>query len=294
MARQIPYGHQSIDAEDIDTVVEVLRSEWLTTGPRVPQFEDGLCRAVGARHAIAVNSGTSALDIAVAALDLPPGSEVITTPFTFAATANAILYNGCVPVFGDIEPETRNISPEDICSRITSRTRAVICVDYAGHPCELAEIREIAEEHDLFLIDDACHALGAEYGGKRLGTFADMTIFSFHPVKPITTGEGGAVVTDNSDLAERLRLLRSHGIDRNISCPPDQGWAYDMVMLGRNYRLTDIQAALGGSQLRRLEGFLERRNRIAELYRQQLGGIPQVTLPGVKPGVYHGWHLFTV
>ena len=170
----------------------------------------------------------------------------------------------------------------------------LLCVDYAGHPCELAEIQEIAEEHDLFLIDDACHALGAEYGGKRLGTFADMTIFSFHPVKPITTGEGGAVVTDNSELAERLRLLRSHGIDRNIPSPKDQGWAYDMVMLGRNYRLTDIQAALGGSQLRRLEGFLERRNRIAELYRQQLGGIPQVTLPGVKPGVYHGWHLFTV
>ncbi|MDD1676383.1 MAG: UDP-4-amino-4,6-dideoxy-N-acetyl-beta-L-altrosamine transaminase [Methanomicrobiales archaeon] len=294
MPRQIPYGHQSIDADDIAAVTDVLHSEWLTTGPRVPQFEKTLCDFTGSRDAVAVNSGTSALDIAVAALDLPPGSEVITTPFTFAATANAILYNDGIPVFADITADTRNIDPEEIRKKITSRTRAIICMDYAGHPCELAEIRSIAQEHNLRLIDDACHALGAEYNGKRLGTFADMTIFSFHPVKPVTTGEGGAVVTNDSTLAGRLRLLRNHGIDRDVPHSPEQGWAYDMTLLGRNYRLTDLQAALGTSQMRRLSKFLERRNQIAALYREYLQDVPQIVLPHVQNGMYHGWHLFTV
>jgi UDP-4-amino-4,6-dideoxy-N-acetyl-beta-L-altrosamine transaminase len=294
MAHRIPYGHQSIDAEDIAAVVEVLRSDWLTTGPAVPRFEDALCRTVGSRHAVAVNSGTSALDIAVGALDLPQGSEVITTPFTFAATANAILYNGCIPVFADIVPQTRNISPEAILGQITPRTRAIICVDYAGHPCDFAAIRAIAREHDLRLIDDACHALGAEYGGTRLGTCADMTIFSFHPVKPVTTGEGGAVVTGDDTYAARLRLLRSHGIDRDAPRTGEPGWSYDMSVLGRNYRLTDIQAALGSSQLRKLDAFLARRNGIAALYREQLADVPEITLPKAGEGVYHGWHLYTV
>ena len=294
MPRQIPYGHQSIDAADVTAVVAALQGEWLTTGPTIPRFEKALCDVTGSRHAVAVNSGTSALDIAVAALGLPPGSEVITTPFSFAATANAILYNDCVPVFADIRSDSRNVDPEEIRKKITSRTRAIICMDYAGHPCELAEIRGIAQEYHLRLIDDACHALGAEYHGKRLGTFADMTIFSFHPVKPITTGEGGAVVTDDSTLAARLRLLRSHGIDRETSPCPEQGWAYDMVLLGRNYRMTDIQAALGTSQLHRLDAFLERRNRLAALYREYLDNVPQIVLPQVREGMHHGWHLFTV
>lgn len=199
----IPYGHQTIDDEDIEEVIKVLRSDWLTTGPKISEFENALCDYVGSEHAIAMNSGTSALDIAVASLDLPRGSEVITTPFTFVATSNALLYNGLKPVFADIERETRNIDPEDIGHRITPRTKAIMYMDYAGHPCNIDEIQDIANEHDLYLIEDACHSFGATYHDKKIGSLADLTVFSFHPVKPITTGEGGAVVTNDPELAQK-------------------------------------------------------------------------------------------
>jgi len=294
--RFIPYGHQSIDDEDVQSVVEVLKSDWLTTGPTVNQFEQDLAGYVGAQHAVAVNSGTSALDIAVQALDLPKGSEIITTPFTFAATSNAILYNGHVPVFADIDPATRNIDPDEIRKRITPKTRAIIYVDYAGHPCAIDEIRDIARDHDLRLIEDACHALGASYKGRKTGTFADMTIFSFHPVKPITTGEGGAVVTDDPELAARLKLLRSHGIDRNVGDMFGEGsqWAYDMVELGRNYRMTDIQAALGVSQLKKIDTFIKRRNDLAAVYEELIGDLPWLETPQCYGDITHGWHLYTV
>ncbi len=294
--RFIPYGHQSIDDEDVQSVVEVLKSDWLTTGPTVDQFEQDLAGYVGAQHAVAVNSGTSALDIAVQALDLPKGSEIITTPFTFAATSNAILYNGHVPVFADIDPATRNIDPDEIRKRITPKTRAIIYVDYAGHPCAIDEIRDIARDHDLRLIEDACHALGASYKGRKTGTFADMTIFSFHPVKPITTGEGGAVVTDDPELAARLKLLRSHGIDRNVGDMFGEGsqWAYDMVELGRNYRMTDIQAALGVSQLKKIDTFIKRRNDLAAVYEELIGDLPWLETPQCYGDITHGWHLYTV
>lgn len=292
----IPYGHQSIDEEDISSVVEVLRSDWLTSGPKVPEFEEALSQYVDARHAVAVNSGTSALDIAVHALDLPNGSEVITTPFTFAATSNAVLYNNLVPVFADIKRETRNIDPEGIRKKISPKTRAIIYVDYAGHPCEIKEIREIAEEYDLYLIEDACHALGASYTNKKIGTFADMTIFSFHPVKPITTGEGGVVVTNDPELAARLKLLRSHGIDRNVKDMFGEGseWAYDMVDLGRNYRMTDLQAALGISQLKKIDTFIKRRNDLAKIYEELIGDLPWLETPQCEGNITHGWHLYTV
>jgi len=294
--RFIPYGHQSIDDEDVRSVVEVLKSDWLTTGPAVDLFEQELARYVGARHAVVVNSGTSALDIAVQALDLPKGSEIITTPFTFAATSNAILYNGHVPVFADIDPATRNIDPDEIRKRITPKTRAIIYVDYAGHPCAIDEIRDIARDHDLRLIEDACHALGASYKGRKTGTFADMTIFSFHPVKPITTGEGGAVVTDDPELAARLKLLRSHGIDRTVGdmFGEGSGWAYDMVDLGRNYRMTDIQAALGVSQLKKIDTFIKRRNDLAAVYEELIGDLPWLETPQCYGDITHGWHLYTV
>jgi len=294
--RFIPYGHQSIDDDDVRSVIEVLKSDWLTTGPAVDLFEQELARYVGARHAVAVNSGTSALDIAVQALDLPKGSEIITTPFTFAATSNAILYNGHSPVFADIDPATRNIDPDEIRKRITPKTRAIIYVDYAGHPCAIDELREIAWDHDLWLIEDACHALGASYNGNKIGTFADMTIFSFHPVKPITTGEGGAVVTDDPKLAARLKLLRSHGTDRNVGdmFGEGSGWAYDMVDLGRNYRLTDIQAALGVSQLKKIETFIKRRNNLATIYEELIGDFPWLETPQCYGDITHGWHLYTV
>jgi UDP-4-amino-4,6-dideoxy-N-acetyl-beta-L-altrosamine transaminase len=296
MFQFIPYGRQSIDEEDINSVVSVLKSDWLTTGPKVPEFEEQIAHYVGSRYAVAVNSGTSALDIAVQALNLPKGSEVITTAFTFAATSNAILYHNLIPVFADIEQESRNIDPNQIRRNITSKTKAILFVDYAGQPCRIAEIKEIADEYDLRLIEDACHAFGASYKGKKIGTFADMTVFSFHPVKPITTGEGGAVVTDNEWYAKRLRLLRSHGIDKES---PDRGglntgWAYDMVELCRNYRMTDIQAALGISQIKKIDSFITKRNELARLYTEMLGNIPFIEIPSKIEDIVHGWHLYTI
>jgi len=292
----IPYGTQWIDDDDINEVVKVLRSDWITTGPKIKEFEDALCSYVGCRHCVAVNSGTSALDIAVQALELPKGSEVITTPFTFVATSNAIIYNGLKPVFADICSDTFNIDPEDIRRKITKDTKAIIYVNYAGQPCDIKAIREIADEFDLYLIEDACHAIGAEYEGKKVGNFADLTIFSFHPVKLITTGEGGAVVTDDEGLYERLSLLRSHGIDKDAQdrYGPDASWAYDMKCLGRNYRMTDFQAALGVSQLKKLHMFTDKRNELALRYQEFLENIDGVTLPVIKDNVRHAWHLYTI
>jgi len=292
----IPYGTQWIDDDDINEVVKVLRSNWITTGPKIKEFEDALCAYIGCRHCVAVNSGTSALDIAVQSQDIPKGSEVITTPFTFVATSNAILYNGLKPVFADICSDTFNIDPEDIRRKITESTKAIIYVDYAGQPCDIKAIREVADEFNLYLIEDACHAIGAEYEGRKVGNFADLTVFSFHPVKHITTGEGGAVVTDDGGLHERLSLLRSHGIDRDAQdrYGSDASWAYDMKYLGRNYRMTDFQAALGISQLKKLDGFIEMRNELASRYDELLGDIDAVTLPVAKENVRHARHLYTI
>ena len=292
----IPYGTQWIDDDDINEVVKVLRSDWITTGPKIKEFEDALCSYIGCSYCVAVNSGTSALDIAVQTLELTKGSEVITTPFTFVATSNAIIYNGLKPVFADICTDTFNIDPEDIRRKITKDTKAILYVDYAGQPCDIKAIREITDEFNLYLIEDACHAIGAEYGGEKVGNFADLTIFSFHPVKHITTGEGGAVVTDDEGLYERLSLLRSHGIDKDAQdrYGPEASWAYDMKHLGRNYRITDFQAALGISQLKKLDGFVDKRNELALRYQELLGDVDGITLPVVKGDVRHAWHLYTI
>ena len=292
----IPYGTQWIDDDGINEVVKVLRSDWITTGPKIKEFEDALCSYIGCKYCVVVNSGTSALDIAVQALELPKDSEVITTPFTFVATSNAIIYNGLKPVFADICSDTFNIDPEDIRRKITKDTKAILYVDYAGQPCDIKAIREIADEFDLYLVEDACHAIGAEYESKKVGNFADLTIFSFHPVKHITTGEGGAVVTDDDGLYERLSLLRSHGIDKDAQdrYGPDASWAYDMKYLGRNYRMTDFQAALGISQLKKLDMFIDKRNELASRYNELLGDVDAVTLPAIKGNVRHAWHLYTI
>lgn len=292
----IPYGTQWIDEDDINEVVKVLRSDWITTGPKIKEFEDALCSYIGCRYCVAVNSGTSALDIAVQALDLPVGSEIITTPFTFVATSNAIIYNGHKPVFADICSYTFNIDLEDIRRKITNNTKAIIYVDYAGQPCDIKAIKEIADEFDLYLIEDACHAIGAEYDNKKIGNFADLTIFSFHPVKHITTGEGGAVVTDNKEFYEKLSLLRTHGIDKNTMSRfgPDASWAYDMKYLGRNYRITDFQAALGISQLKKLDLFIEKRRELASIYNELLSDIDIICLPVVKKNVKHAYHIYTI
>jgi len=292
----IPYARQWIFDDDLEAVRDVLQGDWITTGPKIGEFEEALCARTGSSHAVAVNSGTSALDIAVQALELPPGSEVITTPFTFVATSNAILYNRLKPVFADIDRETRNIDPDRIREQITEKTRAVLTVDFAGHPCRNDEIREICDAHSLAFIEDACHALGASCGGRMIGTWADMTVFSFHPVKHITTGEGGAVLTGDPRLTERLEMLRNHGIDRSAFARsgPGSGYAYDMKYLGRNYRLTDFQAAMGISQLRKLDRFLERRAEIARRYSEALSGLPSLELPATRAGNTHAWHLYTV
>ena len=223
---------------------------------KIKEFEDKVCTYCNTRFGVAVNSGTAALDIAVASLGIKSG-EVITTPYTFVATANAILFNGLKPIFADIKSDTYNINPQDIKKKITARTKAIIYVDFAGQPCDIQEIQEIAHESGLYLIEDAAHALGAQYKGRKAGGFADITTFSFHPVKHITTGEGGMCVTNNQEFAIKMAKLRSHGINKDAKerYGPDASWSYDMEFLSRNYRITDFQAALGISQLKKLDGF---------------------------------------
>jgi UDP-4-amino-4,6-dideoxy-N-acetyl-beta-L-altrosamine transaminase len=290
--KSIPYGHQSVSREDVSAVSEALQSDYLTTGPKVAEFESVLCSFTSAKHAVAVNSGTSALDISVAALQLPAGSEIITTPFTFAASANCALYNSCKPVFADIDSSTLNLDPSHVEGKITKKTRAIVCVDYAGQPCQIDALSELAEKHSLALIEDAAHSLGAEYNGRKVGTLAGMTTLSFHPVKHITTGEGGAVCTDDERLASRLRMLRNHGIDKT---PQERAsYLYDMKMLGRNYRITDFQCALGISQMGRLPQFLARRRGIAKLYEQELASVKGVSIPAVLPAALHAYHLYPI
>jgi perosamine synthetase len=260
----LPYGRQSIEEDDIQAVVDVLRSDWLTTGPKVAEFEEAFAARVGAKYAVSFSSGTAALHGAAFAAGLKPGDEAITTPMTFAATANCVLYQGATPVFADVSADTLNLDPEKVAAQITPRTRAIIPVDYAGHPADLDAIMELAERHGLVVIEDACHALGAEYRGRRTGSIADLTVFSFHPVKHLATGEGGMVTTDRADCAEALRRFRNHGISSDARQRQAEGqWRYEMVLLGFNYRLTDIACALGLSQLKKLEANLSRRREIA-------------------------------
>lgn len=291
----LPYGFHWIDDADIKGVVDVLKSDWIIMGPKVKEFEDAICKYVGCKHGVAVNSGTSALDIAVGSLGLKKG-EIITTPFTFVATVNSILFNNLKPVFADIRKDTCNIDPNEIKKKITKESKAIIYVDFAGHPCDIKEIKEIAEERDLYLIEDAAHALGSEYQGKKVGTFADITVFSFHPVKHITTGEGGMCVTDDEELSRRMRILRNQGTDTGARerFGPGASWVYDVKLLGRNYRMTDFQAALGLSQLKKLEKFIRRRQELASLYHEGLKDTSSITLPRAGPNVRHNWHLYTI
>ena len=290
----LPYGRQSVDEEDVRAVVEVLKSDWLTTGPKVAEFEEAFAEWVGARFAVSVSSGTAALHAAAFAARLTEGDEAIVSPLTFCATANCILYQGATPVFGDVTEDTLNLDPGEVSAKVTSRTKAIFTVDYAGHPSALEELKEIAKAKGTLLIEDACHALGAEYRGKRVGALADMTVFSFHPVKHITTGEGGMVTTDDARLAETLRRFRNHGISSEARQRQDAGqWFYEMVFLGFNYRLPDIACALGLSQLGKLEANLARRRAIAARYGRELGELP-LTLPVVREGIDPAWHLYPI
>jgi len=291
----LPYGRQSISEDDIQTVVDVLRSDWLTTGPKVAEFEEALAARVGAKYAVAYSSGTAALHGAAFAAGLKPGDEAITSPLTFAATANCVLYQGARPVFADVSPDTLNLDPDLLAERITPNTRAILPVDYAGHPADLDPILALAERHGLTVIEDACHALGADYKGRRTGSIAHMAVFSFHPVKHVATGEGGMVTTDRADLAENLRRFRNHGISSDARQRHASGqWHYEMVQLGFNYRLTDIACALGISQLKKLEANLARRREIAARYTAAFRNLRGVVAPSVRPDVNPAWHLYPI
>ncbi len=291
----LPYGRQTIDEEDIQGVVDTLRSDWLTTGPKVNEFEEAFAAWVGARHAVSFSSGTAALHGAAFAAGLGAGDEAITSPLTFAATANCVLYQGAKPVFADIAADTLNLDPEQVRSVVTSRTKALLPVDYAGHPADLEAMLAIAERHGLTVIEDACHALGAEYRGRRVGSVSHMTVFSFHPVKHLTTGEGGMVTTDNAALAETLRKFRNHGISSNARDRQREGqWHYEMVLLGFNYRLTDIACALGLQQLTKLEANLARRREITAQYTGAFRGMPGISFPAARNEVLPAWHLYPI
>jgi perosamine synthetase len=291
----LPYGRQSLDDADIEAVVEVLKSDWLTTGPTIAEFEKQFAAWVGARHAVSFSSGTAALHGAAFAAGLRQGDEAITTPLTFCATANCILYQGATPVFADVSPDTLNLDPREVSRKITSHTKAIIAVDYAGHPAALEELGQLAKQHGTLLIEDATHALGAECKGNRNGSIADMITFSFHPVKHLTTGEGGMVTTNDARLAETLRRFRSHGISSEASKRQETGqWYYEMTLLGFNYRLTDIACALGLSQLNKLPANLARRREIAAQYAEAFLGLPAITLPAVRDDVVPAWHLYPI
>jgi perosamine synthetase len=293
--KMLPYGRQSLDEQEIQAVVEVLRSDWLTTGPKVGEFEERFAAWVGAKNAVSFSSGTAALHAAAFTVGLGPGDEAITTPLTFCATANCVLYQGATPVFADVCADTLNLDPEQVSQRLSPHTKAIIAVDYAGHPADLEALGKLAEHRGIFLIEDACHALGAEYRRKRVGGIADMTAFSFHPVKHVTTGEGGMVTTDNAKLADTLRRFRNHGISSEARQRQESGqWFYEMVLLGFNYRLTDIACALGISQLAKLEANLARRREIAARYTGEFGEFLEITAPVVRDGVDPAWHLYPI
>jgi UDP-4-amino-4,6-dideoxy-N-acetyl-beta-L-altrosamine transaminase len=300
----IPYGRQSITERDIESVTEALRSSWLTQGPTVPRFEEAVAARCQNGHAVAVNSGTSALHLVCSALGLGPGDRLWTTPITFVASANCGLYCGAQVDFVDVDPATTNLDVGALETKLLeaektgSVPKVVVAVDFAGQPSDLAELRALADRFGFFLVEDACHALGAQYrdAPAASGTYAHASVLSFHPVKIITTGEGGMALTPDPELAERMALLRTHGITRDPSRmeeEPHGPWYYEQVALGWNYRMTDLQAALGLSQLERLDAFLERRRTIAARYNELLRDLP-VTPLTQKPDRGSAWHLYVV
>lgn len=286
----IPNGHQFINKEDIDSVVSVLKSDWLTQGPSISKFEKKLAEKCKAKHAVVVNNGTAALHLAYLAANLNPGDEVITTPNSFVATSNMLLNIGVIPIFCDIRTDTYNIDETKIEKLITKKTKAIVPVHFAGQPCEMEKIRKIANKNNLLVIEDACHALGAKYKNFKIGScqFSDLTVFSFHPVKSITTGEGGAILTNNRRYYEKIKLLRSHGIKK------DKNGFNVMLEMGFNYRLTDFQAALGISQLKKIDRFVNKRRSLSKLYKKELSECNQIILPQERENISSSFHLYVI
>ena len=281
-AGKIYYGRQWIDETDIQAVADTLHSDFITCGPKVDEFETNLVEYTGAKYAVAVSNGTAALHCACMAAGIGPGDEVITTPLTFAASANCVLYCGAKPVFADINMETYNIDPESIRSKITPATKAVIAVDFTGQAVEYNEIRKICDEYNLIFIEDAAHSIATKYDGKQVGSLADMTTFSFHPVKTITGGEGGAITTNSEEFYKKLVLFHTHGITHDESqmedTPHEGPWYYEQIELGYNYRLTDFQAALITSQMKKLDGFAKRRKEIVKMYDEAFAEVPEIII----------------
>lgn len=289
------YGHQYIDDADVEAVAKVLKSDYLTCGPKITELEERLCRLTGAKYAVAVSNGTAALHIACLAAGVEKGNEVITTPITFAASANCALYCGARPVFADIREHTYNIDPESVEKCFTEKTRAVVAVDFTGQAVELDPLKELCEKRGAVLIEDGAHSIGTSYKGKMVGSIADMTTFSFHPVKTVTGGEGGAVLTDNAEYYKKLVLFRAHGITREPSLlqrDSEGGWYYEQIALGMNYRMTDIQAALILSQLDKLDAFRERRKAIVARYDEAFSVMPELAVQEEIPESDTTRHLY--
>lgn len=299
--KNIPYSHQHIEQDDINSVLEVLRSDFLTQGPKIKEFEKALADYCGARFAAAFSSGTAALHAAYFAAGFEVNDEIITSPITFLATSNAALFLGARPVFVDVELDTGNIDITLIENAITEKTKAIVPVHFAGHPAELEKISQIAQRHNLLVIEDACHALGARYLGTTIGDckYSDMAVFSFHPVKSITTGEGGAVLTNNAEFHDKLIMFRQHGVTKDHKVFESRSehvgdWYCEMQYLGYNYRLTDIHSALGISQLRKIDRFIQRRREIAKRYSQAFSDNVFFDLPVERDYVRSAWHLYPI
>ncbi len=292
----LSYGKQTIDDKDIQAVVDVLKSDYLTTGPYVKKFEQEVAKYVGAKYAVAVSNGTAGLHMACDACGIKEGDEVIVSAITFAASSNAVLYCGGKPVFVDVDPINYNIDISKIEEKITDRTKAIIPVDFTGQPVDMDEIKKIADKYNLYIIEDGAHSLGSEYKGEKVGSKADMVEFSFHPVKPITTAEGGVVTTNDENLYKKMIKFRSHGITRDTDLLEEQHgpWYYEQQTLGYNYRLTDVQSALGISQLYKLDIYINRRRELAKIYNEELQNIEQIVTPFEPEYSNSGWHIYVI
>ncbi len=292
----LPFALPEIGEEEIEEVVATLRSGWLTGGPRVQRFEEGFRRVTGAQHAVALSSCTAGLHLALLAAGIGPGDEVITTPFTFCATVNVIIHAGATPVLADICEEDNNIDPEQVARKITPRTKALMPMHYGGQPCQMDELLSLASAHGLRVIEDAAHALGAQYRGRLIGALSDAAVFSFYPIKPITTGQGGMLTTNDEALADQVRILSLHGLSKNAWNRYAEGGSaeYQVLAPGFNYSMTDIQAAIGVHQLEKLERFQARRTHLAGLYDRLLADVPEVIRPKTRDDVVHAWHLYPI
>jgi perosamine synthetase len=291
----LAYGGQTIEEDDINAVAETLRSDWLTTGPKVDAFEEAFADFVETEEAVAVSNGTAALHAAMHAIGIGPGDEVIVPTITFAATANSVTFEGGTPVFADVDPDTLLLAPESVEEKVSPDTKAIVGVDYMGQPCRYDALRDIADAHDLVLLDDACHATGGSYKGRPVGSLADLNTFSLHPVKNMTTGEGGMITTDNADWAEKMRRFRNHGITSTHHERAEEGsWYYEIPEAGYNYRLTDFQCALGMSQLQKLPGWVERRREIASRYDEAFGSMEAVEPVKRREDATCAYHLYVI